>query len=613
MLQSMRSAAKWIWWFLIIAFILGFLLYETSGLSGRAAVTTNTAVATVNGEDILLTSWQNAVNGLEQQEQQRLGRALTLDERRTLEDNAFDDLVNELLLQQEYKRRGITVTDDEIRQAALSAPPPQAMQSPDLQTDGQFDIQKYRRLISSPSARQSGMLAGLEQYYRVEIPKQKLFEQIASGVYASEDRLWQMYRDRNDSAQVSFVLLRPELLTDTTVDVTDAEISRYYESNKKRFERPARAVISLLTVPRVVTGADSAASRARAERLRAEIAGGAKFEDVAQRESADSVSGAQGGSLGRGTLDRFAVPFGNAARALAVGELSQPVLTTFGWHIIRVDSRKGDTSEVRHILVPIAQTDSNAVLTDRRADSLFTKAGNLEEPEKFDQAAKDLSLTPASAVVFDKEPLTFAGKYIPSVSAWAFSGARPGETSELFDSPDGYYLARLDSMRAGGQQELSEVRDEIRRRLARDKRIEKLRPIAQQVLETARTSSLEAAAAARQLPLEKSAAFSRADAVPGLGQYNEAIGAAFTAPVNTVVGPRRATDGLAVLRVDRRAEANRVLFNAQKEQLAAQYMQAMRQQRVQDYMMSLRESVSIEDNRASVMSALRRQDTATLP
>ena len=611
MLQSMRSAAKWIWILLIIAFVGGFLLYETSGLAGRAAVTTNTAVATVNGEEILLTSWQNAVNGLDQQEQQRLGRALTLDERRTLEDNAFDDLVNELLLQQEYKRRGITVTDDEILQAARSAPPPQAMQSPDLQTDGQFDIEKYRRLISSPSARQSGMLAGLEQYYRVEIPKQKLFEQVASGVYVTDERLWQVYRDRNDSAQVSYVLLRPELLTDTTVDVTDAEINRFYEGNKKRYERPARAVISLITIPRVVTGADSASSKSRVERLRAEIAGGAKFEDVAKRESADSVSGAQGGSLGKGSLDRFAVPFANAARGLAVGELSPPVLTTFGWHIIRVDSRKGDTSEVRHILVPVAQTDSGALRTDRRADSLFTKAGNLDDPKKFDQAAKDLGLTPASAVVFEKEPLTFAGKYIPSVSAWAFSGARAGETSELFDSPDGYYLARIDSIFKGGQQAVKEVRPEIQRRLVRDKRIEKLRPMAAELLQTARTSTLEAAAAARRVPLEKTGAFSRVDAVPGLGQFNEAIGAAFAIPIGSVGGPVRATDGLVLMRVDRRVDANRAVFDAQKVQQAAQLAQSLRQQRVQEYMMNLRQSVTIEDNRANVMSALRRQDTGT--
>ena len=131
----MRGAAKYIWWFLVVAFIGSFLLYETSGLAGRAPVDQNTAVATVNGEDILLTNWQAAVTNLEQQEQQRLGRGLTLDERRTLEDQAFDQMVTEILLRQEFARRGISVSDDEVRQAAQMAPPPQALESPDLQTD----------------------------------------------------------------------------------------------------------------------------------------------------------------------------------------------------------------------------------------------------------------------------------------------------------------------------------------------------------------------------------------------------------------------------------------------------------------------------------------------
>ena len=63
-LQSMRSVAKYIWWFLVLAFVGSFLLYETSGLSGRAPVTTNTAVATVNGEDILLTSCEREIPSL---------------------------------------------------------------------------------------------------------------------------------------------------------------------------------------------------------------------------------------------------------------------------------------------------------------------------------------------------------------------------------------------------------------------------------------------------------------------------------------------------------------------------------------------------------------------
>ena len=52
MLQSMRSAAKYIWIILIVAFVGSFLLYETSGLAGRAPVTTTTSIATVNGEEI---------------------------------------------------------------------------------------------------------------------------------------------------------------------------------------------------------------------------------------------------------------------------------------------------------------------------------------------------------------------------------------------------------------------------------------------------------------------------------------------------------------------------------------------------------------------------------
>ena len=593
MLQSMRSAAKYIWIVLIVAFVGSFLLYETSGLAGRSPVTTSTVIATVNGEDVLLTSWQNAVNSLEQQQQQQLGRGLTLDERKTLEDRAYDELVTELLLQQEFKRRGITVTDDEILEAARLAPPPQAMQSPDLQTDGRFDLSKYQRLLASPMARQSGMLAGLEAYYRNEIPKQKLFDQLASDAYVSDERLWQIYRDRHDSAQVSFVLVGQNALTDTAVTVTDAEMSQFFDRNKKRFTRPGRAVVSLLTVPRTVTSADSADAKARIEKLRAEIVGGAKFEDVAKRESTDSASGATGGSLGKG--------------GLKPGELSQPVLTPFGWHLIRVDSKSGDTLDVRHILLSIAQSDSSATRTDRRADSLASKAGSQEDPKVFDATAKALGLSPASVVAFEKEPLSYAGRYVPSVSAWAFSGVRAGETSDLFDSPEAYYLARVDSITQGGQQSLAEVKDDIRRRLAKDKRIEKLRPIAEQIAVAARTSTLEAVAAQRSLQVEKSPAFSRVDAVQGLGQFEPAVGASFTVPVGQVSGPFKAVDGMVVLRVDSRTDASRPAFEADKATQRQQLIQSLRQQRVDEFLTNLRESVKVVDKRATVMSALRRQ------
>ena len=73
MLQQMRSAAKYIWLFIVVAFVGGFLLAETSGLLGRTPVTPTTAVAKVNGREILYTDWRNRVQQATQN-QQRNGR-----------------------------------------------------------------------------------------------------------------------------------------------------------------------------------------------------------------------------------------------------------------------------------------------------------------------------------------------------------------------------------------------------------------------------------------------------------------------------------------------------------------------------------------------------------
>src|SRR2546423_4456351 len=185
----MRASAKYIWILIVVLFVGGFLLAQTSGLLGRAPVTSTTAVATVNGEDILATTWYQATQNLEQQETQRSSQSITLDERQRLMDQAFEQLVTEALLRQEYRRRGITVTDDEILQAARFSPPPQLMQAADLQTDGQFDPAKYQRFLNSPLARQPGPPFRPAQSYRTEIPKEKLFDQHATDVYISDEQL----------------------------------------------------------------------------------------------------------------------------------------------------------------------------------------------------------------------------------------------------------------------------------------------------------------------------------------------------------------------------------------------------------------------------------------
>jgi len=606
LLQQMRASAKYIWIIIVVLFVGGFLLAQTSGLLGRAPVTNTTAAATVNGEDILANTWYQATQNLEQDETQRSTQPISLDERQRLMDQAFDQLVSDALLRQEYRRRGITVSDDEILQAARYSPPPQLTQAPDLQTEGQFDPAKYQRLLASPLARQNGLLLQLEQYYQSEIPKEKLFDQVASDVYVSDEQLWRRFQDTHDTAQVSFVAFEPERIADSAVRVSDDEVRAYYDTHKKLFDRPGTAKVSVIIVPRTVTATDSAAVRAHALALRARILGGEKFTDIARAESADSVSAANGGSLGKGPKGRFVAPFETAAYALKTGEISQPVLTQFGYHLIKVDARKGDTITVSHILLHIQQSDSAAVKTDRRADSLARIAASTDQPAKFDEAARTLQIPVIRSSVVEGNTLTVNGQYIPSVGPWAFQGAKPGETSELFDAQDGYYLARLDSLTPGGALSLDRAKQDIRAYLLRQKKIDALIPQARNYAKIAAASSLEQAAKLMNLEVVSTKPFTRVTGVPELAQAPEAVGAAFMLPLHTVSEPIRSTGEVVVERADNRIPASRAAFEAQKDALRAQSLQQLRQQRVKEFLANLRAVAKIDDKRKQVEASARR-------
>jgi peptidyl-prolyl cis-trans isomerase D len=602
----MRSSAKYVWLFIALAFVGGFLFVQTSGLLGRSTITPSTAVAVVNGHEINYNDYVQRYTN-EEQNQQQGGRSLSQDDNRRIQNSTFDQMVMEVLLQQEYERRGIVVTPDEIAQYAKFAPPPFVQQIPDLQTDGQFDMQKYQRLLASSYAKSSGLLAMIAQYFQSEVPRRKLFDQISSSVYVTDAELWRIWRDQHDSAQVSFVAFRPQV--DSNAKISDADLRAYFDKHKDEFKRPGRAVLSVIELPRVVSPADSAAARNHAIALRNEILGGAKFEDVAKRESADSASGAHGGDLGRGPKGRFVSEFEKAANDLKVGEISQPVLTQFGYHIIRLDDRKGDTLALHHILLRIQPSDSNEARLDRKADDLSRTAASSEQGAKLDTAAKRLGLKIIKVVALEDEPASYEGRPIPSVSAWAFGGVHPGEISELFDDESGYYLARLDSLTEGGEPKFESVKDAVRQQVAHSQALDRMMPQAQKLADAAAKTGLEAAAAADKLQVQQSPMFTRGMFVPGLGQFNEAVGTAFGLPVQAVSAPVRTNDAIFVLRVDKRVQADSAAWLKQLPQQRQARMSQLQQQRVQMFLQDLRQSAKIDDRRKELLTAARRTST----
>ena len=605
MLQSMRASAKYIWWFVAAMFLIGFVFLQQSGLSDRT-VTVGSTVAEVNGTPITYADYMNEVRFQTQQESQRTGHVLNQDEDRQVAEQVFERLVNDELLRQDYKRRGIIVTDDEIRQAALEQPYPPLARSAEFQTEGKFDYQKYQRFLASPVARQQGILAQLESYYRDALYKSKLFEAIATGVYETDAQLWRLWRDSRDSAKVTYVALSADAVPDSAVKVSDAEIAAYFDAHQKQItDVPGRGVLRVARLPRTISAADTARALAKAEALRTEIAKGAKFEDVAKRESADTASAAQGGSLGTTGRGSYVPAFETAVFSMPIGVVSKPVLTQFGYHLIRVDARKGDSVTAHHILIPIQQSDSAATATDRRADQL-AKVSGTSNPALFDSAAKEMGLETGSTVVVEGSASTWNGHYLPGASAWAFDGAKPGEVGELLDAPDAYYLVRLDSLTPGGKPTVDRLRVQIRALLAREKKLDLLLPRAQEVAKAAASApNFEKGVATLGYNALTTPLFSRTSQVAGLDQGSAAIGAAFSLPIGKVGEPAKARTSVVVMRVDVRHTADSTIWAKQLPLQRDQATQRIREQMVRQYLENLRQNAKIVDNRKAIQAATR--------
>src|SRR5438270_279844 len=315
------------------------------------------------------------------------------------------------------------------------------------------------------------------------------------------------------------------------ITVSDAELERYYGVHRDDFKRPAAAWLSYVELSRIPSAADSAAARGHARALRDEIAGGkTKFDDVAKRESADSGSRGRGGDLGwakRGGAG-FVAPFAAAVRRLTPGVLSEPVRTQFGLHLIRVDSVKGDSVRVRHILVPIALQGAHLDAVDARTDTLDRLAADQNNGSRLDSAAHRLNLPLAHAPkLIEGERLTLGTSTVPDVSVWAFE-ARPGETSPVIDAPQASYVFRLDSLEAAGVPPLASIRARVLAAARYEKKEEVARERAKQantVLHDA--GDLVVAGRALGYQVEKLGPFTRVTAPAQFARNPVVLGTAF--------------------------------------------------------------------------------------
>ena len=394
MLRAMRENTKWIFYILALAFV-GWLVFDVGmGVTGKGQYGgQDPVVLRVDGQEIHARQYDAArTAALEQFRQRNNINQLTQEDQRQIENQLVEQLTREILVQHEYKRLGITVSDDEIREALLNSPPPDVLRMSEFQTNGQFDIAKWRIFITS--GRNIDVVLQLESNYREQIYSLKWQRYITADLYVSDPKLWRVYRDTHDSVSISLVAIGPETIPDSAAPVSDAELEHYYASHQQDYKRRATALMSFVALAKEPNAADSAVARARALQLRARVAtaGEARFEEVAKTESADTVSGRNGGDLGwvKRNEQGFDSLFLKGMRATAVGQVSPPVLSAFGFHLIRVEAAKGDSLHVRHILVPIELNGAHRDSVETRADTLDRIAAEHDSGTVLDTVAAHL-------------------------------------------------------------------------------------------------------------------------------------------------------------------------------------------------------------------------------
>jgi len=608
MMRSMRAIAPWIMLVVAVTFV-GWMVFEVGmDIQGQTSGGVTDEVASVNGRKIEYQTFLTAVrNTQELQRQQGVPAPVTIEEQRELEDAVMEQLVQEVLLEQEYRRRDITVSDDEVRDALLNAPLPEVQQIPEFQTEGQFDLAKYQRYLRSGA--DPGFALALEARYRQEIPRLKLYDRLTTDVYVSEAKLWRIYKDQHDSATAEVVAIVPQVVApEGAIEISEDEITRYYREHRTDFERPGQAFLSFSALPRRPEASDSAASLERAQQVRQEIVEGADFGEVARRESADSVSAERGGDLGEVALGTFVSEFEEAALRLRPGQISEPVLSQFGYHIIRLEERRDTLIHASHVLIPIELHGEHLDRVDRKADSLDLFAAEVEDPTILDTIAAAVGLPVVQAPpLYQGNRLQLGRFVIPDVHIWAFE-AQEGYTSPIIETDWAYYVFRLDSLRPAAVPPLEEVRDEVRREVLLERQWAEARALATQIAQ-AITDGLDLPQVADSFGLrtQRVGPFTRLNPGPALQGAPEAIGAAFGGTIGRPSGPYETEFALFFVEPVRWTFSDREQFQEEREELHSRLIQQARQAKLQLVLQALRGQAEVEDRRRELERALQQQ------
>lgn len=285
-----------------------------------------------------------------------------------LPELVLNGLIDRTLLAREARKVGFEVSEDEVMSRFVNdgvilltlgtAAPPEVPQGEIPVSfedkDGTFNLELAKRYIENGLRRSVGEFVEgqVDEYLAAQMR-----ELVASSVNVSDAEAWDDYVRENDRAELEYVRFSPTYYGKSKPEITDedvtawmadhdAELEAAYEANKYRYtnlDKQVRTQHILVKTGSFATDEDRAKAEQKAANLRKQVAAGADFEALADKESDDRITGPNGGDLGYQPKGAMPEAFDVVAFAMNVGDVSEVVETDFGYHIIKVTGiREGD-------------------------------------------------------------------------------------------------------------------------------------------------------------------------------------------------------------------------------------------------------------------------------
>ena len=614
MLSSMRKqAGSWMIKILLGVIVVVFVFWGVGSYREQRG----NRVAVVNGAVISLDEYRSAYDQLLERYRRQFGDNLDQKLLKTLglRRQAVDQLINQRLLLQEAGRLGLHVTKEDLTTAIRNVPA--------FQNNGQFDPRIYKRLL----ARNRMTPEGFEENIKAELLVEKMQAILLGSVKVSDAEALDAFKWREDEVNLEYVAFKPSSYKDvkvtpeeleaffskhdkdyeippkinvgyllfgfkileSQVNVSEEDISDYYDLNKKDYATPkrVRARHILFKIEQDAEEEQIDEARNTAHKVLEEAKAGGDFAKLAGKYSDDPGSKGKGGDLGFFAKDRMVKPFSDAAFSMKPGDISEPVRTPFGWHLIKVEevqeAKEPGLDEVKDKIRTRLVKDGARTLAYDQADEMYDACygpGHIADAAKADEV--EIHET-GFFVLSDRVKGIKQGKKF----AEAAFDLGDNEVSEPIEMVDGYYILEVIGRKVAEIPELEVVKEKVRKDLISARQEELAEKAAEEFLNAVKEGApFQEEVKSCGLKAESTGFFKRFGSIPGIGSEHDMTDAAFALSPSDPLADAviKGKQGYYVICLKDRKEADPKGFEAKKTEIMRSIVFQKRQKLMEEWL-----------------------------